>query len=226
MADKQAPTLFTFTAPVVMLYPTLKEPKAFKGMDGKEQGEKKYSARFVIPKEHPDFKSFKDAVIKTAANLFVGQDLKTLGITWPWVDGTKMLEDVKAGAVKKGKKAPDNLDFIAGTLVFRGSSKNEPRLSGIENGGVVDHMAERRIAELDKKFYFGAEVYPSVAIVANEGNSAIRPSVTCYLNNILGTGKGKRLGGGPRSGTDVFSGYQGKVSGENPTAGLDDEIPF
>ena len=76
-----------------------------------------------------------------------------------------------------------------------------------------------------KKFFFGAEVYAQVNLVAYKGVGANPDGVTAYLNMVVATGKGTRITSA-KSASEVFSGYAGRVSDEDPTAGGDDEIPF
>lgn len=214
---KQQGEIFNLTLPVVMTHPNLFVARAF-GQKGKETGEPKFSANFILNADNADLAAMKQAAAKVARARWPSRDLKEL--KFPFSSGDKTNERRKA----KGKKADEH---IAGKVVVAGRSKYQPRLAIIENGrGIVD--LEGSALEANKgKFYPGVEVLAQFNFVAYDGVGANPDGVTAYLNMVLSTNKGKKIATGA-SASEVFKGYAGHSTTEDPTGGdaLDDEIPF
>lgn len=218
MTEAQA-GIFNLTSPVVMTFPNLFAPKAFKGKTGKDLGEPKYSANLVFDPASQDFLDIKALVAKLARAKWPGVDFKTLVL--PFINGTKSADDRKA----KGK---DDNEWMRGKVAIPARSKFQPRLSGVENGRIVDYEDEAVQAAKKAKFFFGAEVLAQLNLVAYDPvGSNGRAGVTAYLNMVMVTGKGTKLSGGATA-AETFKGYAGAASMEDPTggAGLDDQIPF
>jgi len=216
MADEKDKTTYNLTEPVVMTFPNLHEARAF-GQKGKESGEPKYSANFNFAPESADLKAMKALCAKVAKARWPGRDLKEL--VFPFANGTKLADEAKA----KGK----DREFNRGQVVLAARSKYEPRLSGIENGVAVDYEGDARKASKGK-FYAGVLVLAQVNFVAYDGVGRNPDGVTAYLNMVFTTNKGTRLNQG-QTAAEVFKGYVGSVSAEDPTAGqfaVDDEMPF
>lgn len=215
MADEIS-GVFNLTEPVVMTFPNLMVPKAF-GAKGKESGEPKYSANFSFNPDSADLKGMKAVAARVARAAWPGRDFKEL--IFPFSNGDKL-----ADAAKVNKK---DREFYRGKVVIAARSKYEPRLSGIENGVAVDYEDTRKAAA--GKFYSGVEVLAQVNFVAYKGVGRNPDGITAYLNMVFTTNKGMRIGTN-QSAAEVFKGYVGIVSAEDPTAGaasnLDDEIPF
>lgn len=215
MADEAVSGIFNLTEPVVMTFPNLLVPKAF-GQKGKESGEPKYSANFSFNPDSADLKQMKAVAARIARAKWPGIDLKTL--VFPFSNGNKLADDAKTN--KKDR------EFYRGKVVVAARSKYEPRLSGVENGKMVDYEGEARKAA-SGKFYSGVEVLAQVNFVAYKGVGRNPDGVTAYLNMIFTTNKGVRIGTS-QSAAEVFKGYVGTISAEDPTAGaagIDDEIP-
>lgn len=208
--------LFNLTKPVIMSHPNLFEARAF-GKKGKESGTPKFSANLVFPPDSEDLKGLKALAVKQARAKWPGRDLKEL--KFPFVNGNNLADKRKADGKEDG-------EFNRGQVIVAGRSKFEPRLAGIENGKVTDYEDAARVAAKGK-FYFGVEVLAQLNIVPYDGVGSNPDGVTCYVNMILSTGKGKRLGGG-QSAAEAFKGYMGSSSHEDPTggAGLDDVLSF
>ena len=213
---------FALTVPVLMSFPTLFEPKRFK-RNGKESGEPKYSANLNFEKDNPDLAAIRPIVGQIAKAKWPGRDFKTEiagGLfKLPFTKGDKLADDRKA-------KNPDKDDgeFQRDKVVIIARSKYQPSLSVVDGGRIIDLEEEALIAKYRDKFFFGALVLAEFNFVAYEGGNG-PDGVTGYLNKILATGKGTKLSSGS-SGADVFRGYVGSVSAEDPTDELDDEIPF
>jgi hypothetical protein len=205
--------VFSTTVPTPMVYVALAKPKPYiDPKTKKERGEPKFQATFLLPADHPELKPIKDLAIKIARAAWQDVDLKS--VIWPFKSGSEY-------AAKRDAEGKKNNEIFAGKVMLKASSKFQPRLSGTENGQFCDYEG----ASLEKalpKFFAGAEVLFQANLVANEVDG--KRSVTAYLNMIYSTGNGKRVGGG-RPASEVFKGYAGHTTEENPTAGdTEDEL--
>jgi hypothetical protein len=220
--DQNIPGIFNLTKPVIMPFPALLEPKKFK-RNGKETGEPKFQASFIFDKDNPDLAAMK-ALVSTIAKQHVASwqpgDLK-----FPFSDGNKLIAKRVADLEKQGKKYTGDADFQKDKVVIKSRSKFQPKLSVFENGKILDLDDEALRSRYKGQFYSGVEVYAQFNFVWYDGVDEGKPGVTAYLNLVLSTNKGKRIGGGA-TGSSVFAAVAGKVSAEDPTEGLDDEIPF
>jgi len=208
--------IYNLTAPVQSCFPNLIEARAV-GPKGKEQGKPKYSLNFIFDTDSEDLKNLKALAAKLAKAKWPGRDLKE--IRFPFSNGDKLADKQKA----KGKEA----EFYRGKVVLVSRSQYEPRLSVIQNGGITDLEGDARLAA-KQKFYHGVHVLAQVNLVAYDGvGEDGKDGVTAYLNMVLSTGKGEKLSGGA-SAADVFKGYAGVSTTEDPTdnGSDDDEIPF
>lgn len=216
MSDKENAGLFNLTIPVVMVHPNLHEAKAF-GAKGKESGTPKFSANFLFEPDSDDLKGMKQIAAKVAKAKW--PDRKLSELKFPFTLGDTLAEKAKA-------KKKDG-EFNRGKIVVAARSKFEPRLAGIENGKPVDYEGEARI-KAKPKFFFGAEVLAQFNFVAYDGVGANPDGVTAYINMVFATGKGTKIAGGA-SASEVFKGYVGHSTTEDPTGGAGDEgdeIPF
>lgn len=205
MSDQENAGIVNLTAPVVMIHPNLFVPKAFKAR-GKETGEPKYSASFLFAPDNPDLLSIKRAAKAVAAAKWPGRPVSELAT--PWTSGDKLADKRKA-------KGRNDGEFQRGHLVMAARSKFQPRLAVVENGRIVD-LDESNMTAFKARFYFGVEVLAQFNLVAYEGVGANPDGVNAYLNMVLSTNKGKRLSSGS-SAAEVFRGYVGTYSAEDPT---------
>lgn len=228
MAAAKATFRFAFTAPVVMAHPTLITPRKF-GPKGKETGEPKFSANFIFDPASADLKALKDGTIALIRGewptLDIGGALKEKKLQIPFSDGTDAANARAKECEAKGKKADGEYQRGKTNLVAR--TKHPPRLAVILNGKVLDLDTEALRAAHAGQFFFGAEVLAQVTLTTHDAVGANPPGVNAYLDMVLATGKGERLAGGA-SASEVFKGYAGSYSAENPNKGpvRDDEIPF
>lgn len=210
--------VFNLTKPVIMAHPNLFEARAF-GKKGKESGTPKFSANFIFEPDSEDLKGLKSLAVKVARGRWPDRDLKTL--SFPFANGDKLADKRKAAGKSDG-------EFNRGKVVIAARSKFEPRLSAIENGKMIDYDGDARI-KAKNKFYFGVFALAQFNFVPYDGVANNPDGVTCYLNMVFSTNKGERLSGGAAA-AEVFKGYVGHSTTEDPTAGqktsLDDEIPF
>ncbi len=217
MTDQTQDGIFNLTKPVIMTFPNLFKARPFKGKGGKELGEPKFDASFLLDPDSDDLKNMKALCVKIARANRPSTDLKTLA--FPFKSGDKLADQAKA-------KNKDN-EVSRGKVSLSARSKYQPKLAVFENGKIVDLDDETAIARYKSRFYPGVLVYAQLNFVWYDEVGQGPAGVNAYLNMVLTTGKGARLGGG-RSAADVFSGYVGIVSDVDPTAGQmpDDEIPF
>ena len=220
MSDEQT-GIFDMTAATPMLWPNLHEPKAYQE-NGKDKGEKKYGATFIFGADHPDMKAIKDKAIAVARARWPGVELKT--VSWPFTSGNDYATKREAAGKKDG-------DRFKGKALLKARSIYEPRLCGVENGGLTDYEGDARLKS-KPKFYSGVGALAEFNFVAVEVKSRVNgvevanKFVTAYLNMVFTTNKGERVGGG-RSAAETFKGYAGQATVEDPTKGaVDDEIPF
>jgi hypothetical protein len=194
--------------------------------NGKEVGEAKYDATFVL--DAAELTAIKDKAIEVAKARFPGRNLKELA--WPFKSRNQMVEAAGKAAGKKGKSIEDAKQKAAelyeeGKFFLKASSKYEPQLSYLDGKKIVEFTdTNRGLAK--QKFYNGCYVVAQVNFVAYEGDED--DGVTAYLDQVLWIKDGPKIGG--VSAAEAFKGYIGSVSGEDPTGGqgadLDDEIPF
>jgi hypothetical protein len=224
---------FTFNVPVPMVYPHLLEPKAYDAQDGRgPQGEPKYQGTFVFPADSEELKAAKAVAGAVAKAAFPGKPLAD--IVFPFKLGDR--ENAKRTKREKAAHA-----WQAGKVLLPTTSKDQPRLSCLANGRIADLDNAAAIAANSKQFYSGVQVLSQVNFTAwgdpnwEKGDpekgierdpEVKRPRVVAYVNQVLSTGKGERIGGAV-SAAETFSGYAGKHSAEDPTQGMaDDEIPY
>ena len=210
--------IYTLMKPAILTHPdNLFVARGF-GKKGKETGEAKFSANFVFEPDSEDLKGMKATAARVARAKWPNRDFKEL--SFPFKSGDKLAD------ARKQKSGKDDGDFQRGKVVVAGRSKYEPRLSGVENGKVVDYEGDAR-KQAKQHFYFGVEALAQFNFVAYDGVGANPDGITAYLNMVHTTKRGKRLAGGT-SAAETFKDYAGHASQEDPTGGekLDDEIPF
>jgi hypothetical protein len=211
--------------PVVIGVCNLHTPKKYEG-----KGEEKYGATFVMPPDHPDLKPIKDRIVALIKakwpTLDIGAAIKGGNLMLPYQTGERAVAKYLANLAKKGKQPNDRLDWLKGQIVLKASSKYQPQLSVIQNGKVSAALEGAAITAFKGKFFTGAEALVELNLKAYDAiNDGSKPGITAYLSTVVVTGKGTRRGGGVDP-SIAFASYKGSVSNEDPTAGMDDEIPF
>ncbi len=204
--------LYNATEPATMTFPNLMEARAVQ-VKGKPSGEPKFSANVEMLPTSADLAAAKAEAARVAKAKWPGRDLKELA--FPFSSGDKLADKAKA----KGK----DREFSRGKVVLTARSKYQPRLSVVLNGRIVDLDADT-LAQHKSKFYNGVSVLWQVNFSAYEGVGNNPDGVNAYLNMIVSLNKGDRLSGGA-SAAEVFKGYVGVTSAEDPTSD-DEEIPF
>jgi Protein of unknown function (DUF2815) len=207
--------IYNTTVPAIMVFPATHEPKQYM-KDGKAKGEPKYGGTFVFDPASPDIKGMKAKIASVARARWPGIDLSEIKL--PLLKGDTLADKRKA---KAGK---DDADFMRGKIVMKANSKYPPGLATVEGGKIVDHETDVARVAAKGKFYGGVETLIQVNFVAYESDDD-KKGVSAYLNTILSTGKGAKIGGARPSASQSFSGYVGTYSAENPMTD-DDEIAF
>ena len=211
--------------PVVIGVCNLITPRKY---DGK--GEEKYGATFVMASDHPGLKLVKDRIVVLIRakwpELDIGAAVKAGSFMLPYQTGERAVQKYLANLAKKGKQPNDRLDWLKGQIVLKASSKYQPQLSVIQNGKVSAALEVPALAINKSKFFTGAEALVELNLKAYDAiNESGKPGVTAYLSTVVATGKGTRRGGGVDPSV-AFASYKGSSTDEDPTAGMDDEIPF
>lgn len=202
--------LFTLSAPVRLAFPdALFTPRAFEG-----KGDPKYDAMFVFPDDHPDLPAIRALVKAIAQGAFPG--LTPAELQLPWKTGAEVIAASAAAAARKGKKAPENNDWLEGTITITARSQYAPLLNAIVNGKLVKYRDDVRPTAKDR-FYFGANVIAELNFASHKVGSN-KPGVTAYLNELVATGGGDRIAGGKPT-EEKFNAYLGNVSQVDPSAG-------
>jgi hypothetical protein len=219
---------FHTKSPIPVVFSALVEPRAFADEKSGRKGEPKYSGTLLFDNDSEDLKAFKDACVRAAKaqwpNLDIVAEVKAKRLRVPWLSGEQFQAKRQAKTEKAGKEYnPQPDEWSNGKVLVRAGSKNQPALGYVVNGKGVDLVDEGSILANKGKFYSGALSFVQLNIVAYEAiDEYSSPGVTAYLQRVLTTGKGEKIGG-VRSASETFSAYLGKVSDVNP---LDDEIPF
>lgn len=228
MADNAKRVLLT---PVFrMSYPDLLKAKAFK--DG---GEKHFGVEMIFPADdldsfkgaNPETGELEDVDVRVVAatlakqqwpNMKVKEAVASNELHWPILDGDAYADKKEAA----GKKA----DHYRGGKIIRAKAKEEyaPRLRFLKGREKVtlDKSLDSDESRIKELFVGGSYAFAEVTCVAVETPQG--RYITFYINSVCYVKAGPRLGS--PSLMDRFDGIEGGISDHDPTAGLDDEIPF
>ena len=221
---------FTTTAPCVLYFPNLIEPKAYapKGKKAAPDAKKKFSSGFLFKADHPDVATLKAAILAAAKALFptmdVAAEYKAGRFKLPFKTGEKELATFQAKLTEQGKEYTDQRDWLKGTIKFQADSGEDirPKLGVRKDGQDIDLTPDTMGAHRNA-FYSGVEalamftVHPYKAI-----NSEAIPGVKLYLSVVHSLNRGKPHFEG-LSASEVFKGVAGQAVAEDP---LGDEVPF
>lgn len=214
---------YQFTQPVRHIWPKLFEPVPFiDPKTGKAKGDKKsYQDTFLLDPTSPDLAALK----ALAAEIAKEHNADFKQTAWPFKNGDKEI----ARLAKLGKTA----DYYKGQVFIRSETgeKMPPSLSINKSGvdfnkaNIVDLKAPAQFTEYRNWFYSGSLVLPVLQLNWYDSVNGGLPGVKAYLNLVIATNTGERIGGG-KTGSERFKSYAGTVVEGDPTAGMDDEIPF
>lgn len=233
MADEHKNPTYLFANPVRLGFTNIIKAKAYK-QNGKETGEPRFDATFILDTDSADLKSIKELCIAELKAMYPGKKIVTRRLTQeefddggtvevrvPWQDGSKAADKAKAAT------PPKDQEFFRGKITLKAASKYAPALSGNENGKIATYANPETRASLDKLFYSGAWVAPYVELHTYKAREEKPGGVSLYLTAVhFVKHDTKLMGGGKVNAAKVFKSYAGGVSEVNPTDDLDDEIPF
>lgn len=231
MAETQkAPSRVLITPTFRMSFPNLARPKAYQN-----KGEPVYSLEMLFdPGDLEKFKMWDDG-----AGKFVDVDVKRLaaqlakeywpdmnvkdavahgGLAWPFKSGDKRIADRQAA----GKKAGDH--YAAKVIINAKSSQDYPPslyyVEGKERKQIArgTDAGDKRAAQL---FYGGAYAFAELTLKPTAVQGKF---LTFYVQSVRFVKDGERFGG--QSMMDRFEGVHGGTADHDPTAGMDDDIPF
>lgn len=141
--------------------------------------EPKYSASWIIPKEHPQVKAVKGALTKALDEKFPGK--RKPGAPWPSSFHSPLAD---------GDEMADEHPEYAGCYVLKSSSKNRPLVMG---------RRKEQLTEEDGVIYSGCYCNASLAAAGFEFEK-LKKGVTVYLNGVQFVRDGERLAGYDASG--------------------------
>lgn len=231
MTEKTEASLYALTSPAMLIFENLFTARAV-GPKGKAVGTPKYDVSLGLTPDHPDLKSIQALMLGVARAKWPGRDIvneardkdangnpKQPMFKFPLASGDKLADKAKA----KGKDG----EAQRGKLVIASRSKFEPILSAVVNGSIVEFISPQLRPTAKQYFYRGVEVLVELNFVAYDGVDTNPDGVTAYLNKVCSLNTGDKLGGAGSNSAEVFKGYVGLHSNENPLAGVsDEEIPF
>jgi len=207
--------------------------------NGKPRGEPYFSLEMLFDPE--DMKSFKrwnedtqslinvdvaQMCVEAAKLAWPGIKVKEefkVGVNWPIHDGDAWA-DMKEAAGKK------NLDHYRGTKLIKAKTSQEipPRLYLMENGERTQLAQAIEVDANRAKQLFAGGNYAYAELSCAGVVSGIKKYITFYVNSVVFTREGDRLGGS--SLMDRFEGYKSQSADYDPTEGmdndLDDEVPY
>jgi hypothetical protein len=145
-----------------------------------ESQDPKYSATFIIPKNHPDVKAIKTALFDAGVEKFA----KAFGAgSWPR-GYTCALKDGDTDTNNEGIVLSEKNPEYAGCYVLRADSTRRPVILGRRKEAVT--------AE-DDLIYSGCYVNASIAAAGYEFGKMTK-GVKCYLNGVQYVSPGERFG--------------------------------
>lgn len=198
---------FGLASPVRILFPNLFEARKVK-VNGKERGDAKFGATFLIPPDHPDWATIQAKAKAVAAAKWPGVEYKS--IRRPFKDGDKEAE-------KSASKKKDG-SFYKGMVVLKASTKY-PVVC-------VDASHTPPVETVNKKlFYSGAFVAAEINFVANQvtddETGEEKRYISAYLQGVCFVRDGSRIAG--RDVAQSFKHVQGAKTADNPAAGAEDD---
>ena len=144
--------------------------------------EPKYSATFIIPKDHADLPALKRALFEAGAEKYPA-DFKP----GSWPKGfTNALKDADKDTNDAGELLSEKNPEYAGCYVFKASAAASRRPLTIGR-------KKEAITEADGIIYSGCYVNASVAVAGYEFGK-IKKGVTAYLNGVQFVADGDRFG--------------------------------
>lgn len=154
----------------------------------------KYSATFIIPKDHPDLPALKRAMFEAGAEKFPSA---FNGKTWP-VGYTCALKDGDKDTNGTGEILSEHNPEYAGAYVFKASASASRR-------PLTLGRKKEALTEADGVIYSGCYINASVAVAGYEFGK-IKKGVTAYLNGVQFVKDGERFGADASADFDELDG--------------------
>jgi Protein of unknown function (DUF2815) len=190
-------------------FPFLFTPRAYTH-NGKAVGKVRYDASFELDANNPDIEAMKVKALAAARtefpNLDIVKEYREGRFQMPWSAGDKLAD--------KAQEAGKKREYSRGRIVLIARSDFPPALSVIENGRKVDYFGPAR-PNAEAAFYPGVKVWFGVTFTGYAVDG--KRGVAAYLDWIISSKTGTRLAGGSRSEAEVYGGYAGVLSSEDPT---------
>lgn len=234
MATTPDEDYYTLAQPCDAIYINATQARAMM-KNGKQVGEPKFDVSIGLPLDGPDLAAIKANMVRVAKAKWPGRAIgkeagkkddngnpKLPTFAFPLKSGDELADKEKA----KGK----DRETARGKVILTARSQFQPTLSIVEGGQIVT-LDDTTVKLHASKFYPGVLVGARVSFHAYEGGTG-PDGVSARLEMLVSFNKGAKLQGGGKNAADVFKGYAGIVTSEDPTtkagsaADLDDEIPF
>lgn len=219
---------YTTTELATLLWPKVIIPEAFIDPKTKKaKGEPAYTLTVMFPEASADLRAIKELSIQVIKDSWPELDIRAAwadkSLHLPWNTGEEMIAKKTKRLVDRGKEYNGNDDYQLGHTLLKTTTKlARPALAVLLNGKLVDLLDDTAIALHKSKFYSGVQGAVQIKLSAIEVEG--RKFVVAYLQQVVSSGRGKQIGG--KLASDTFSGFAGTVVDEDPTSGMDDEIPF
>lgn len=154
--------------------------------------ERKYSATFIIPKDHADVAALKTALVDAFEEKFPSS---RTGKGWP-KGFTCALKDGDTDTNQDGELLKDKNPEYAGCYVLRADSTRRP---------VTIDRRKAAVTEADGVIYSGCYVNASLAAAGYEFGK-VKKGVKCYLNGVQFVADGERFGADAMADFDSLDG--------------------
>ena len=165
----------------------------FKPTSFEEGGEPKYSATFIIPKDHPDLPAVKRAFFEAGQESFASEFVKA----GSWPRGfTCSLKDADTATDSLGEVLAEKNSAYVGCYILEANSSKRP---------VVINRNKAAVAEEDGIIYSGCYVNASLA-AAGYTFGKVKKGVKAYLNGVQFVKDGERFGSDALSDFDALDG--------------------
>ena len=165
-----------------------------------ENQEAKYSATFIIPKNHADLPAVKRAMFEAGQEIFAADFVKP-GI---WPRGyTCSLKDADVDTDANGIVLAEKNPAYEGCYVIEANSTRRP---------IVVDRRKSSVTEEDGIIYSGCYVNASLA-AAGYTYGKVKKGVKCYLNGVQFVKDGERFGADASSDFDALDGDEDDFMG-------------
>lgn len=152
----------------------------------------KYSATFIIPKDHPDLPAVKRAYFEAGKEAFASD---FVGNAWPR-GFTCSLKDADVEVNSLGEVLAEKNPAYKGCYILEANSTRRP---------VVFDRRKAAVAEEDGIIYAGCYVNASLA-AAGYTYGKVKRGVKCYLNGVQFVKDGERFGADASDDFDALDG--------------------